>query len=54
MATVAEPAVGPVPEVRQTKMLIGGEWRDSVSGKTVDTVHPAPAAVIASVSAVIA
>ena len=50
MATVAEPAVVPVPEVRQTRILVGGEWRNSASGKTFDTVHPATEEVIASIA----
>ena len=50
MATVTETAVVPVPKVRQTKILIGGEWRDSVSGKTFDTVNPATEEVIASIA----
>jgi aldehyde dehydrogenase (NAD+) len=50
MATVAEPASYAVPEVRQTKLLIGGEWVDSVSGKTFDTVNPATEEVIAAVA----
>ena len=31
----------------QTKLLIDGKWRDSVSGKTFDTVNPATEEVIA-------
>jgi aldehyde dehydrogenase (NAD+) len=34
----------------QTKMLIGGQWRDSVSGKTFATVNPATEEVIAEVA----
>ena len=50
MATVAEPTTYAVPEVRQTKLLIGGEWVDAVSGKTFDTVNPATEEVIAAVA----
>jgi aldehyde dehydrogenase (NAD+) len=50
MATVAEPTTYAVPEVRQTKMLIDGEWVDSVSGKTFDTINPATEEVISSVA----
>jgi len=34
----------------QSKMLIGGEWRDSVSGKTFETINPATEEVIAEVA----
>lgn len=50
MATVAEPTTYAVPEVRQTQMLIGGKFVDSVSGKTFDTINPATEEVIASVA----
>jgi aldehyde dehydrogenase (NAD+) len=39
-----------VPEVRQTKMLIDGKWRDSVSGKTFPTINPATEELIAEVA----
>ena len=50
MASVAEPTTYAVPEVRQTQMLIGGEFVDSVSGKTFDTINPATEEVITSVA----
>jgi aldehyde dehydrogenase (NAD+) len=34
----------------QTKMLIDGKWRDSVSGKTFETINPATEEVIAKVA----
>lgn len=37
-------------EVRQTRMLIGGEFRDSVSGKTFKTIDPVTEEVIAEVA----
>jgi aldehyde dehydrogenase (NAD+) len=59
MATVAEKparkstrkaAQASAPEVRQTKMLIDGKWRDSVSGKTFSTINPATEEKIADVA----
>ncbi|MCA9124102.1 MAG: aldehyde dehydrogenase family protein [Planctomycetales bacterium] len=50
MATAIEPATYTAPEIRQTQMLIGGEWRDSVSGKTFATINPATEKVIAEVA----
>lgn len=38
------------PEVRQTKLLIDGNWVDSVSGKTFATLNPATEEVIAQVA----
>ncbi len=38
------------PEVRQTKLLIDGQWVDSVSGKTFDTINPATEEMIAQVA----
>src|SRR5688572_21970163 len=38
------------PKVRQTKNLIAGEWTDSVSGKTFETINPATGEVIANVA----
>lgn len=40
----------PTPEVRQTKLLIGGKWRDAVSGKTFPTINPATEEKIADVA----
>ena len=34
----------------QTKLLIDGQWRDSVSGKTFETINPATEEVIAQVA----
>jgi len=38
------------PKVAQQKMLINGEWVDSVSGKTFETVNPATGEVICKVA----
>jgi len=40
----------PIYQGFQTKLLIGGEWRDSVSGKTFETVNPATEEPIAEVA----
>lgn len=50
MATALEPTTFAVPEVRQTQMLIGGKWQDSVSGKTFATINPATEQIIAEVA----
>lgn len=50
MATATEQTTIATPEVRQTKILIGGEWRDAVSGKTFQTINPATEEVIADVA----
>ena len=34
----------------QTKLLIDGQWRDSLSGKTFATINPATEEVIAQVA----
>lgn len=49
-AAAARPAAYARPKVRQTKMLIGGKWSDSVSGETFATVHPATEEKIADVA----
>src|SRR3954467_2375898 len=49
MATITEPRRG-ATRTLQTRMLIDGQWRDSVSGKTFDTVNPATEEVIAQVA----
>jgi aldehyde dehydrogenase (NAD+) len=49
MATATEPR-GKTRRSFQTKMLIGGRWRDSVSGKTFATVNPATEEEIAQVA----
>src|SRR5438445_9151954 len=45
----AEPVRKPSADVRQTKMLIDGEWVDSVSGRTFETINPATGEVITRV-----
>ena len=50
MATVlTEPQTTPVP-IKQTKILIGNRWVDSVSGKTFETINPATGEVLAKVA----
>jgi aldehyde dehydrogenase (NAD+) len=49
MATATEPRRA-THLTLQTKMLIDGQWRDSVSGKTFATVNPATEEVIAQVA----
>ena len=49
MATVIEPEVATRRDL-QTRMLIDGRWRDSVSGKTFETINPATEEVIAEVA----
>lgn len=49
MATVTEPRRGK-SRTLQTKMLIDGQWRESVSGKTFQTINPATEEVIAEVA----
>ncbi|HYR59096.1 MAG TPA: aldehyde dehydrogenase family protein, partial [Chthoniobacteraceae bacterium] len=46
----AEPVRKPSADVRQTKMLIDGEWVDSVSGRTFETINPATGEVITRVA----
>ena len=54
MATATKPAPKPAraaaPKVRRTQLLIDGEWRDSVSGKTFATINPATEEKIADVA----
>lgn len=53
MATATAPAAStakPSVKVRQTKMLIGGKWLDSLSGKTFPTINPATEEKIADVA----
>ncbi len=38
------------PQVRQTRLLIDGEWRESVTGKSFGTFNPATEAKIADVA----
>ena len=49
MATATEPR-RTTRRTFQTKMLIDGQWRDSASGKTFETVNPATEEVIAQVA----
>ncbi|MGE3822096.1 MAG: aldehyde dehydrogenase family protein [Isosphaeraceae bacterium] len=49
MATVTQPRRA-AKTTYQTRMLIDGQWRDSVSGKTFATVNPATEEVIAEVA----
>src|SRR4051795_7130089 len=49
MAPVTEPR-RTTRRTFQTKMLIDGQWRDSASGKTFDTINPATEEVIARVA----
>ena len=50
MAVVA-PSQPPVrPQIRQTQLFIGGEWRPAHSGKTFATIDPATEEVIAQVA----
>ena len=50
MTTVLERETGTIPEVRQTRMLIGGRWCNSANGKTFATINPATEEVIAEVA----
>jgi aldehyde dehydrogenase (NAD+) len=54
MAATAAPAAPAgarcIPHIRQTKLLIDGEFVDSVSGKTFETLNPATGEVIARVA----
>ncbi len=49
MATATEPK-RTTRRTFQTKMLIDGQWRDSASGKTFETINPATEEVIARVA----
>ncbi len=51
MATVTLPKGAEAPSLNvQTKLLIGGQWRDAVSGKTFPTYNPATEELIADVA----
>ena len=50
MATVLTDPPSTQTTIRQTKMLIGNKFVDSVSGKTFETVNPATGEVLAKVS----
>ncbi len=49
MATITEPRRGTNRSL-QTQLLIDGKWRDSISGKTFETINPATEEVIAEVA----
>jgi len=50
MATATEPRRKAGGRALQTKMLIDGQWRDSLSGKAFETINPATEEVIAEVA----
>lgn len=50
MAIAESTSATQVPQVKQTKMLIGGKWLDSASGKTFTTFNPATEEPIAEVA----
>jgi aldehyde dehydrogenase (NAD+) len=52
MATATAPAVRKAakPQIRQTQLLIDGQWTPARSGKTFETINPATEEVIASVA----
>ena len=50
MATATDSPTYTAPQVRQTKMLIGGQWVDAVSGKTFPTINPATEEKIADIA----
>jgi aldehyde dehydrogenase (NAD+) len=45
-----EPTAFAPPKIRHTQLLIGGKWRDSLSGKTFPTINPATEETIAEVA----
>ena len=50
MATATLPRRPTKARKFQTKMLIGGQWRDSVSGKTFKTIDPSTEEVITEIA----
>lgn len=50
MSTSAPSEATAVPEIRQTMILIGDEWRPAVSGKTFQTINPATEEVICEIA----
>ena len=40
----------PAPQIRQTQLFIGGQWRPARSGRTFDTINPATEETIAQVA----
>jgi aldehyde dehydrogenase (NAD+) len=49
-ATSSKPGKASPPTVRQSKLLIDGQWVDATSGKTFETINPATGEVIARVA----
>jgi aldehyde dehydrogenase (NAD+) len=49
VATAPKPKIAP-PKVAKQRMLINGEWVDSVTGKTFETLNPATGEVICQVA----
>lgn len=50
MATLSADATWQVPTVQQTRMLVGGKWLDSCSGRTFTTFDPATEQPIAEIA----
>ncbi|MFM7137864.1 MAG: aldehyde dehydrogenase family protein, partial [Planctomycetota bacterium] len=50
MATVTAPRRAARPQIRQTQLLIDGQWTPARSGKTFETINPATEEVIAQVA----
>ena len=50
MTTATTAAPTSPPKIKQCQMLIDGQWRDSVSGKTFATINPATEETIAEVA----
>ena len=50
MATVTAPRRAAKPQIRQTQLLIDGQWTPARSGKTFETINPATEEVIAQVA----
>jgi aldehyde dehydrogenase (NAD+) len=50
MATVTAPRKAARPQIRQTQLLIDGQWTPARSGKTFETINPATEEVIAQVA----
>ena len=44
------PAKPAVPQIRQTQLFIGGQWRPAQSGKTFETLNPSTEEVNAQVA----
>ena len=50
MATVTAPRKAARPQIRQTQLLIDGQWTPARSGKTFETINPATEEVIAQIA----